>query len=71
MKTTADIAWPGGKAKAEDSVDPLTIPALTRARWLADGILVPEGGEEEVLWATQPDHVFSDSIAARNEEGDG
>lgn len=42
MKTTADIAWPNGKAKKGDDVDASSIPPLTLSRWLETGVLVED-----------------------------
>lgn len=40
MKTTADISWPGGKAKTGDDVDTATIPPAILARWVEAEVLI-------------------------------
>lgn len=47
MKTTADIAWPNGKAHKGDDVDPSSVPPLTLSRWIETGVLVDEAADQE------------------------
>lgn len=49
MKTTADISWPGGKAKHGDVVDPTSVPPMILARWQDGGVLVEDADYSDDL----------------------
>lgn len=49
MKTTCDIAWPGGKARAGETIDTSTIPPLTLARWETAGVIIADDVTDDGL----------------------
>lgn len=50
MRAMADITWPGGRAAAGETINPLVLPEMIRARWVVAGILIAETKSERERW---------------------